>query len=545
MEAAGRDLESRLGPTAFAPVKVNGVTTDALIDTGSPATIISLEFILKVLAGERARDQTAQQWQEATRRKFASPDVALNNYGGQRLDIMAQIELSLTQGGRCVDAVVLIQKDAPNNLLLGTDVQPRLGFCLVMKNADGEMVDLLRCREENLTGAAGLKPGELTTSPSDVVPNVTEEMQPTEAGEEIHSPREGEVRLLQAVKIPAGYQKLVRGSVDRSVEAGSLLFTPHAVEEPLRMADSAVEVKEDRVVTLVVQNHGTDSVRLKEGIWLGTVTPIDLVTAGGDGTTIGESSAAPECSEDTETAVRRLECDYDSQEARITQLFAQLDMKTGHLTPVEQQQLETLLASYADVFALESSELGTTGVVTHSIETGEQRPIRQQVRRTPFALRAKVDTLIQEMLEQDVIEPSGSPWASPIVLVRKKDGGVRFCVDYRKLNQVTKLDEFPLPRIDDTLDLLAGSQYFTTLDLASGYWQVQMEPSSREKTAFTTYSGLYQFKKMPFGLVNAPATFQRLMEVVLSNLARRTCLVYLDDILVIGKTKNTTGTSPK
>ena len=183
--------------------------------------------------------------------------------------------------------------------------------------------------------------------------------------------------------------------------------------------------------------------------------------------------------------------------------------------------------SYSDVFALDSSELATTDVVAHSINTGDHRPIRQPVRWTPFALREKVDKLVREMLEQKVIEPSESPWASPIVLVQKKDGGVRFYVDYRKLNRMTKLDEFPLPRIDDTLNLLYGARHFTTLDLASGYWQVAIEDSPKEKTAFTTYSGLYQFKKMPFGLVNAPATFQRFMEVVLSGLARTVCLVYI------------------
>ena len=154
----------------------------------------------------------------------------------------------------------------------------------------------------------------------------------------------------------------------------------------------------------------------------------------------------------------------------------------------------------------------------------------------PFALRTEVDQMVSDMLQQGVIEPSSSLWASPVVLVRKKDGGMRFCVDYHKLNHATKLDEFPLPRIDDTLDLLAGARYFTTLDLAAGYWQVAMDPSSQEKTAFATYSGLYEFRKMPFGLVNAPATFQRLMEVVLSGLARSGCHVYLDDVLVFGRT---------
>ena len=109
---------------------------------------------------------------------------------------------------------------------------------------------------------------------------------------------------------------------------------------------------------------------------------------------------------------------------------------------------------------------------------------------------------------------------------------MRSCVDYRRLNSLTKLDVFPLPCIDDTLDLLAGKQYFTTLDLAAGYWQVWMDPSSTEKTAFVSSSGLYQFLKMPF---RAPATFQRLIEVVLAGLARKNCLVYLDDILVFGR----------
>ena len=154
----------------------------------------------------------------------------------------------------------------------------------------------------------------------------------------------------------------------------------------------------------------------------------------------------------------------------------------------------------------------------------------------PFSLRNKVVELVQGMLEQGIVEPSKSSWASPVVLVRKKDGSMRFCVDYRKLNAVTKLDVFPLPRIDDTLDLLAQNHYFSTLDLASGHWQVYMDSESREKSAFITSSGLYEFNSMPFGLCNAPATFQRLMEVVLKRLTRECCMVYLDDILVMGRT---------
>ena len=189
------------------------------------------------------------------------------------------------------------------------------------------------------------------------------------------------------------------------------------------------------------------------------------------------------------------------------ELLTHLELGSANLSAEERQSLESLLVSYRNIFDLTSEELGATQLVTNLIDTGDHRPIKQQVCWTPFALRAKVDQLVHEMLDQQVIEPSESPWASPIVLVQKWDEGIRFCVDYGKLSQVTKLDEFPLLRIDDMLDRLAGAQYFFTLDFACGYWRVEMEQSSKEKTAFTTYYGLNQLRKMPFSLVNAPAPF--------------------------------------
>ena len=148
----------------------------------------------------------------------------------------------------------------------------------------------------------------------------------------------------------------------------------------------------------------------------------------------------------------------------------------------------------------------------------------------------KEEECVAEMLASGQIEPSDSPWSAPVVLVTKKYGGTRFCVDYRRLNTATVMDAYPLPRIDDILDMLAGKQWFSTLDLASGYWQVSMSQEARIKTAFATHSGLFQFKVMPFGLCNAPATFERMMDRVLQGLRRSRCLVYLDYIISFGST---------
>ena len=144
----------------------------------------------------------------------------------------------------------------------------------------------------------------------------------------------------------------------------------------------------------------------------------------------------------------------------------------------------------------------------HCIETGNAAPVCQAVRRLPTARRKEVQDFLKKMQEKDVIQQSTSTWASPIVLVKKKDGSTHFCVDYHRLNEFTRKDVYPLPRIDSTLDTLAGSQWFSILDLISGYWQVEIEEKDRPKTAFCTTEGLYEFKVMPFGLCNAPVTFQ-------------------------------------
>ena len=203
------------------------------------------------------------------------------------------------------------------------------------------------------------------------------------------------------------------------------------------------------------------------------------------------------------------------------------------------QKLREVVKQYRDVFALARDPLGTAVGTEHRIETKDAVPIKMAPYRVaPHKLPAIRDE-IKEMLEKGVIVPSKSPFSSPIVMVPKKDGTNRMRIDYRKLNEITVKDAYPLPRIGQTIDALQGAGFFSSLDLASGYWQVPVAREDRHKTAFCTPDGgLFEFVKMPFGLTNAPATFQRLMNNIFAAYLFQHVLIFLDDVLTYSKTPN-------
>ncbi len=199
-----------------------------------------------------------------------------------------------------------------------------------------------------------------------------------------------------------------------------------------------------------------------------------------------------------------------------------------HLSPRQLTDLAQLQADFADVF---SPLPGRTDLVQHHIETLPGEVARSRPYRLPKHKKNVVQEELKAMLNLGVIEESHSDWASPIVLVPKTDGSVRFCVDYRKVNALSKFDAYPMPRVDELLDRLGAARFYSTLDLTKGYWQIPLSPLSKEKTAFTTPFGLHQFVTLPFGLFGAPATFQRLMDKVLRPHSAYAA-AYLDDIII-------------
>ena len=195
-----------------------------------------------------------------------------------------------------------------------------------------------------------------------------------------------------------------------------------------------------------------------------------------------------------------------------------------------------LLKSYSAVMSRHETDTGLTHLTEHNIETGTAAPVHQRPYRVSFAERQALSRLIQEYIEAGYIRESDSPYACPIVLVKKKDGTIRFRCDWRKVNDITRKDAMPLPRIDDMIDRFAGSKYFTKIDFTSGYYQVPLKESAIEKTAFVTPDGHYEWLVMGMGLTNAPATFQRLMYKVLGNLLWKNAMAYMDDVVIFSPT---------
>ena len=276
------------------------------------------------------------------------------------------------------------------------------------------------------------------------------------------------------------------------------------LDEPgLRIQDSVHTVGKSNKLPIIIVNETNRHYRLKRGRVVGKAKQWEEKEV--------SSVEQVDANENTEE---------DFEETRVPEEFRDRVLQLVRQNPT--------------LFAKKDCQLGHTDTVKMRIITNDHLPIKHRPYRAPLTRRVVIDKAINEMLEAGVIERSRSPWAFPLVVVAKKDGSERMCVDFRFLNKKVRPVSHPLPLIDDTLSMLGKAKYFTTLDLKSGYWQVKLEEDSKEKTAFTCHKGLFQFNGMPFGLSNAPAVFQELMNIVLQGYEDFST-AYLDDILIFSK----------
>lgn len=326
------------------------------------------------------------------------------------------------------------------------------------------------------------------------------------------------VQLADTIEVPGRAEMFVRGKIDADLtgNVNSILepIDGFQGEKHVLIPKSVVQTSDTEVVFSIL-NPTPHAVILKRNLTVASLQPIKEI--------MEDNFHRPTSS--TEKSIKIPE-----------HLQALVENVSDNLTFSQRSDIGKVISEYADVFVGPDGKLGRTDLVEHSIRTETDRPVKVPPRRLPISQREVAAAEIDKMLKNDIIEPSHSPYSAPIVLVKKSDSTTRFCVDYRRLNSVSLKDSYPLPRIDDSLDSLSGAKFFCTLDLAQGFFQVKMREEDKPKTAFVTYKGLYQFKVMPFGLANSPKTFERLMELALTGLQWERCLVYIDDVIVFGKT---------
>lgn len=230
--------------------------------------------------------------------------------------------------------------------------------------------------------------------------------------------------------------------------------------------------------------------------------------------------------EDADTIVNALEILKDTRETEI--LF---DLTESNGLAIQQKRVFfNTLTQFKDVFSSHEYDIGSTKVVEHKILLNSNKPVKLRPYKIPHALQETVKDKINKMEQHGIISQSSSPYCSPVVLVKKKDGSVRMCVDYRKLNDLTIKDAYPLPHIDQMLSELGQCTIFSTLDMQAGYHQIEIHPDDRHKTAFSSGKDLFEYNRLPFGMSNSASLFQRTMNYILHGLKNTVC--YIDDVLI-------------
>ena len=340
------------------------------------------------------------------------------------------------------------------------------------------------------------------------------------------------VRVASKCTVPLFGLKAIHGKVNLILHGYKMNVMTHGLEKWSPSLPLGIDVQTvyatladgSNRITVVLRNNTWDWLEIKKGMpiaWMVAANEVPKVT------NLFSTEQTKEQSTLTETERQDL-------------LLEKLDLSGLEVWPQEQaEQARSLLKEYHYIFLLEKRDMGHTNTTNHKIvlKDPDTPPFKECFCRIPPPQLDEVREHLKLMLDAGVIWPSNSPWCNAVVLVRKKDGSLCFCIDFRKLNSLTVKDSHPLPRICETLESLAGAAHFSTFDMNSGFWQVPMDEESKQYTASTLGSlGLYECDSMLFGLCNAPPTLQRLMQNCLGELNLTYCLIYLDDVIVFSDT---------
>ena len=461
----------------------NGVYVMGLVQANGHT--IPVHFLVDTGAAVSAMSLTTyDRLPQETRPPLKSTDVQLAGVAGDSLDIAGAAKMTLVFNGIVIMHDILIM-DVPVEAILGQDI--------LLEHQGKVDLSNLTLKLQNTLLPCWVASGNAMTT---------------------------RVVVHQKTSVPAWSEKMVPMRVMNQgylAESGYIQPYPDTITSKGPLVIPGILPTHDQVICVWVANFGDKDAVL--------YSMMNIATC--------QSVYVSDTAEESHPGIFAIHRTSSNVEGQLQDL---VNSNSEHLSENEKVEFSKLLRKYHSIFATSKKDLGRASLVKHCINTGTALPVQKPPRRIPLGKRQIEKEEIKAMLDRGVIQPSTSPWASPVVLVMKKDGSTRFCVDYRGLNDLTVKDAYPLPRIDDSLDALNGGRWFNTMDLMSGYWQIMMDPADVEKTAFATSQGPYEFRVMAFGLANAPGTFERLMESVLRGLQWEECLVYMDDIIVAGTT---------
>ncbi|MDA8040957.1 MAG: reverse transcriptase domain-containing protein, partial [Pirellulales bacterium] len=507
-----------IGPKNLGKALIDGELTTCLLDNGS-----QLNFVTPAFVQERGMDVLSLDY---LAQEIGGSIPAINGLGGNPVDptgfVLMNVKVPCVQGYD-EDQVAIVLDDPEMSecpVILGTPTLYRVMEVIKESEISKLAIPWASSRISWLMRDVLAKVGQV------VVEGVANKpISPLDVDEV--------VRVASKCTVPPFGQKVIHGRINLVLRGHKMNVMTHGLEKKSPSLPLGIDVQTayatladgSNRVTVVLKNTTRDWLEVKKGI------PIARMVAANEVPKVTNLFSAEKPKEQpTLTEIERQDL-----------LLEKLDLSGLEAWPADQaEKARGLLREYHDIFSLEKHDMGHTQATKHKIvlKDPDAPPFKERFRRIPPPQLDEVRAHLKMMLDAGVIRPSNSPWCNAVVLVRKKDGSLRFCIDFRRLNALTVKDSYPLPRICETLESLAGAAHYSTFDMNSGFWQVPMDEDSKQYTAFTLGSmGLYECESMPFGLCNAPPTFQRLMLNCLGELNLTYCLIYLDDVIIFSHTE--------